>query len=167
MLHDLSKLSTCYDKKRGYEVAYYPSHPNASTSGLVYVHRLVMENSLNRFLINDEIVHHKDKNKSNNNIKNLELMTNAEHSKHHSPGDAIIGTLRVCLACQKEYTVITRNQKLCSMNCKRKNEEKIEWPSIELILKKLETMPMTTLAKELGVSDNAIRHRLKRRSIYV
>lgn len=39
--------------------------------------------------------------------------------------------------------------------------DKIVWPSVEALLKRLETMPFTRLAKELGVSDNAIRKRIK------
>ena len=47
------------------------------------VHRLVMERHLGRLLNKNEIVHHIDGNKTNNNISNLELMTNADHSRHH------------------------------------------------------------------------------------
>lgn len=47
------------------------------------VHRKVMENYLGRKLRPDEIVHHKDKNKLNNDISNLEIVTRSEHIKLH------------------------------------------------------------------------------------
>lgn len=47
-------------------------------------HRLVMMQHINRELTDDEIVHHIDHNKFNNDISNLQLMTQSEHAKLHS-----------------------------------------------------------------------------------
>lgn len=47
------------------------------------LHRYVMECFLGRKLNSNEIVHHKDGNKLNNDINNLELLTRAEHIKKH------------------------------------------------------------------------------------
>ena len=47
------------------------------------VHRMIMEKHLNRPLSSDEVVHHIDGNKQNNDISNLKLMTRAEHMNHH------------------------------------------------------------------------------------
>lgn len=47
------------------------------------IHRLMFEHHLGRELNSIEIVHHIDGNKLNNNLDNLSLMTNSEHSKLH------------------------------------------------------------------------------------
>ncbi len=46
-------------------------------------HRVVMEKHLGRKLDKDEVVYHKDGDKTNNHISNLELMKRGEHSTHH------------------------------------------------------------------------------------
>jgi len=48
-------------------------------------HRAVIEGVLGRKLRSDEVVHHKDGNKHNNDPKNLEIMSRSEHSRHHAP----------------------------------------------------------------------------------
>ena len=48
------------------------------------VHRLVMEEHLGRELTKDEVVHHIDRNKSNNDLDNLMLFpTKSAHTKFH------------------------------------------------------------------------------------
>lgn len=46
-------------------------------------HRLIMEKAIGRELRSDEIVHHKDGNKLNNALENLEIVTRAEHINIH------------------------------------------------------------------------------------
>jgi len=67
----------------GYLYQYYPDHPDAMNGGYVAVHRLVGEKNIGRRLYQNEIAHHKDENKTNNDPSNIEVMTSSEHSKHH------------------------------------------------------------------------------------
>ena len=47
-------------------------------------HRVLMEEFLGRELSSCEVVHHIDRNRKNNNMSNLQLMTRMEHSSHHA-----------------------------------------------------------------------------------
>jgi hypothetical protein len=49
-----------------------------------------MEYFLGRTLSTNEIVHHKDGNKLNNKLTNLELMSRADHTSHHAPDPEIV-----------------------------------------------------------------------------
>lgn len=70
--------------KNGYvEVWLDPSDPYygmANKDGYVYEHRLVMARHLGRCLDKSEEVHHRNRNKQDNRIENLELLDKKEHS---------------------------------------------------------------------------------------
>lgn len=50
-------------------------------------HRYIIEQYLGRKLIRNEVVHHKDGNKANNDIENLELTTLSEHTRQYQLGN--------------------------------------------------------------------------------
>lgn len=68
----------------GYRRVSMPDHPNAGKRGEILEHRLVMSTYLGRPLLSEEHVHHKDGNKLNNDISNLEIISLEEHSRLHA-----------------------------------------------------------------------------------
>ncbi len=59
----------------------------------VYEHRLRMEQHLGRLLRSGEVVHHRDGNRLNNRIENLELVTQRTHGhKHRLPPNTKCGS---------------------------------------------------------------------------
>lgn len=89
--------------KGDYDYALVPEHPKATKNGYVLLHRVVMENHLGRLLNADEIVHHIDKNKKNNNITNLQLMTQKEHNHYHRLESGRMWVKLKCPWCKKEF----------------------------------------------------------------
>lgn len=68
----------------GYKCVKAPGHPNADSKGYVREHVLVMEAHIGRCLEPHECVHHKDRDKQNNALENLELLAKAEHAALHA-----------------------------------------------------------------------------------
>lgn len=64
--------------QNGYIEIYNPEHPNSNTSGHILEHRLIMAEYLGRDLQPDENVHHKNGNRSDNRIENLELWSKGQ-----------------------------------------------------------------------------------------
>lgn len=71
--------------KGGYVLVWRPEHPYCNSQGYVSEHRLVMEAHIGRYLKPTEIVHHKNKNRQDNRIENLQLViSNSAHAKLES-----------------------------------------------------------------------------------
>ena len=106
-----------------YRTVKCPNHPNAWKNGYVYLHRLIKELEIGRFLKDGEIVHHKDEDKSNNHPSNLEIKSQSNHAREHTTGIAI--TYLKCSWCEKPFTRETRQVKkgknpFCSHSCRGK-----------------------------------------------
>jgi hypothetical protein len=59
--------------KSGYVLLLSPGHPHANSGGYVREHRLVMEQTVGRYLRPEEVVHHRNGVKDDNRPENLQL----------------------------------------------------------------------------------------------
>ena len=73
-----AKIDSC-----GYILILKHDHPNCNSAGYMKEHRLIMEQHLGRYLEKDEFVHHKDGNRLNNYIGNLEILDKSHHNSTH------------------------------------------------------------------------------------
>lgn len=141
---------------------YNPSHPLANKAGKVYEHRYVMSKHLGRWLTTDEVVHHKDKDRTNNNIRNLELTNVRDHAILHAVENGTVYLERFCECCCKPFeTTEAKNQRFCSTKCVQSNSKRFEVPKDKLG-ELLWKYPTTHIARMFGVSDKAIEKRAKK-----
>lgn len=72
----------------GRRCIYAPDHHRAHKNGYVYEHILVAEASIGRDLFPAEVVHHIDRDKTNNSPENLMVLSSqSEHAKLHKMED--------------------------------------------------------------------------------
>ena len=150
---------------------YAPGHPLASKNGLVYEHRYVMWQSIGRMFKDDECVHHIDGDRANNNLDNLQLMTNSEHTLlHKKSGDNLIN--HVCSVCGKSFSL----NETASMRRKKRNKDWLMYCGRSCFLSRHQkfdvepgqlkqlvwTYPTKIVAQMFGVSDKAIEKRCKK-----
>jgi hypothetical protein len=68
----------------------------------VLLHRWLMAEHLGRPLLRTEEVHHKNRDRSDNRLDNLELKTTLEHQAEHHP--AVHPVTKACAICAREFT---------------------------------------------------------------
>jgi len=77
--------------KNGYfEVYVRKTHPYRPEQDWVRQHIIVIENDIGRKLLENEVVHHIDGDKLNNNINNLDICTISEHNNCHAKAEQIV-----------------------------------------------------------------------------
>ena len=99
-----------------------------------YAHRVIYERH-HGSIPAGFVIHHKDEDKSNNAIENLEAMPKSEHQRHHATGKEnsvaqrqaaakTLESLRIpkdaeCLHCKESFVSLSANRagKFCSRSC--------------------------------------------------
>lgn len=139
------------DKTLGYAYFLDRGHPLANGQGKVYAHRHFASVKLGRWIGVGEHVHHKNENRSDNALSNLEVETNSEHAKEH----AILRRERrppPTQLCPKCGTA-TRNKTFCSRKCSRKADR----PSRAELISLIQALSWRAIGQRYGVSDVAVR----------
>lgn len=153
------------DKTLGYLYFMDQSHPLSDKKGRVWHHRHVASEKIGRLVRADEIVHHLDENRSNNDPDNLEVMTNTEHARRHAAEKGFCSVAAKCEVCGTEYTIKQsiynqRNKQTCGRACYDASTRRFDVTADEL-RRLVWSMPTTAVAKQLGVSDVAVGKRCK------
>ncbi len=82
--NDVDKLLTTKPSKEDYIKAYKPGHKYCWSGGQILEHRIIAEQKIGRQLEPNEVVHHIDKDITNNDPDNLMIFANiSEHTKYH------------------------------------------------------------------------------------
>lgn len=125
----------------------------------VYVkeHIYVAEKQIGRKLLKNEVAHHRDEDRLNNDPENIEVMTRSAHSRHHATGRKA-----------SEKTIQKLKEAKAGENQK---EEHQQWRTdvtkerIEILLNK--GLKKKEIAKELNIDPDTLRARLKHYGLYV
>lgn len=150
----------------GYVFVYNPSHPKANNAGYVREHILVMEKHLGRYLSPEEVVHHIDFNRKNNDLCNLLLMTRSSHATLHAT--ILANQLgyhssheRVCRECGGKTS---RYGVLCKQ-CSLKKQTKIRLPDKTILQDLVNRLSISEVARKVGVSSTSLIRWLKKLGI--
>ena len=169
-------------KRNGYILKHCSNHPRADSSGYVYEHILVAERILGRHLTEEEVVHHIDKNRTNNDPTNLMIFaTDSEHHAFHKGSQAWTNdvvwhaskktTYKKCLYCGKLYQILSYEhldkRKYCSVDCYNKdndihNKDKLQ--NIQNLLVK-NNGNFSAVARILNVSSSGLAKLLKQNGL--
>lgn len=118
-----------------YNRAVVRNHPNRNAHDYVLHHRVAMENHIRRLLSSCEVIHHKNGDKKDNRVENLEILDRASHAKLHGADKSIAYVTLKCPQCNKIFTIEKRRSFLikkdkdytsCSRNCGRKFSVRIK-----------------------------------------
>lgn len=72
------------NREDGYIQVYKPEHPHANKDGYVMEHRLVMEEVLGRYIKENEVIHHINRNRKDNRPENLMIFSSiSDHMRYH------------------------------------------------------------------------------------
>lgn len=169
--HDMS-YQRSFKKKMSYDQIFI----NNSSTDYNYVRRVIIKNNLipyickecgiNSWMGKNLTLHldHINGIGQDHRLENLRFLCPNCHSQTETycgKNCAKKKETKYCKICGKKIWEYATHCKKCSNKINNKLLEKIKWPSKEELLNLLKTHSFVQLGKILGVSDNAIRKRLK------
>lgn len=134
------------------------------------VHRLVLQTFSPIENMDKMDVNHKDGDKENNELENLEWVTHLENIRHAietglTPKRTRVIYTKICSNCSKEFSHIEKGIKYCSVSCSDTSRRKAERPNSEELYEMLSTNSFSNVGKLYNVSDNAVRKWCKQYNI--
>lgn len=147
-------------KKGDYQYCIVRDHPNRTVNNYVLLHRVVMENHLGRILNSNEVVHHKDENKFNNCISNLEVMTNSQHSYLHGIEQGRKWCKLKCPQCKQIFN-IARNKTFLAKSKQSKLKCTCCSPSCRGKFSRFVQLNGITHEVEIAISENLVLEYVK------
>lgn len=165
-----------------YRLIYDPTYHRAMSCdgwvGYVYEHIVVAERSIGRQLLNTEVVHHLDLNRSNNHARNLLVIDRGQHGKLHAwlskgaPMSKDIGmqgmnsgkpksSVLYCSICG--LTLQHKQEKFCSVDCELINRHNSSGKRTKPIPSKDELIELNknnsreAIGRIYNVSGNAVK----------
>lgn len=144
----------------GYLYFIDPNHPLAfGNAHCVYDHRHEASVKLDRWLREDEVVHHKDGNRANNRHDNLEVLGFGTHSQlHHEALGHRLRREAICPICGTHFTSRSGKGKVyCSIGCLGHANRRTPWPSRKQLQTDMQSLSWLAIGRKYGVSDNAVR----------
>lgn len=129
------------------------------------VHRIVLQTFQPIDNYEEMTVNHKDGEKLNNNLNNLEWMTHKENIRHAWDTGLSVPIYRekvsyeiTCQSCGKIFNRRVKVNKYCSEKCRGYEDRKVKnRPTPEELYELLKDNPFTKVGEMYGVSDNAVR----------
>lgn len=153
-----------------YKEIYNPTMKGSRANGCKLEHRVVAAQVIGRELMDKEVVHHKDRDRTNNSPDNLMVFkTSSDHARFHSGqyselicNDGIYECIelsynKICPYCKEKFTTKDNRKVFCSRECSILSQRTVERPDKDKLLKLLKEKSFVDVGKMYGVSDNTIR----------